>query len=106
MEKGSSEFAEYWTSEFNELEHFKRHGKQMGFNKINDYSKAAKKFANSNERGTKSFRAKDRSIYKYNSRTNEFVIISKEGKIVTYFSPDTRYYFDDQWIEFGDYWIN
>ena len=31
MEKGPSTYAEYWTSEYAEVEHYKRHGKQMGF---------------------------------------------------------------------------
>ena len=44
MEKGPSTFAQYWTSEISEVKHFKDHGKQMGFDKIVEYSRAAVEF--------------------------------------------------------------
>ena len=45
MEKGPSTYAEYWTSTYAEVKHYIRHGRQMGFEKIEEYSKAAKEFA-------------------------------------------------------------
>lgn len=107
MEKGPSEYAEYWTSEEREVKHFNSHAKEFGYSKITQYSKAAKNFANSKERGIKSFKAYNGSIYKYNPNTNEFAIISKDGKIVTYFKPtDEAFYFERQFYEYGDYWLS
>ena len=107
MEKGPSTFAEYWTSEYLEIRHFNDHGHEFGYNNINEYSKSAKNFANNNEKGIKSFRAKNGSIYKYNPKTNEFMIITKDGKIITYFKPSGGSgYFENQFIDKGDSWIN
>lgn len=108
MEKGPSTFAEYWTSEYSEVNHFYKHGEEMGYeNDINGYSQAAKNFANSNKNGIKSFKANNGSIYKYDPKTNEFGVISKEGKIVTYFNPSGGIdYFNNQYDMWGDYWIN
>ena len=106
MEKGPSTYAEYWTSPENEVKHFK-HAKEFGFDKLTQYSQSAKKFAENNERGIKSFRAMNGSIYKYSSKTNEFMIISKDGKIVTYFKPTNPHSFiENKFDECGDYWIN
>ncbi len=105
MEKGPSFYAEYWTSDINEIMHFKKHGKQMGYDKIRDYSKAAKEFIKSNDKNKISFTAKDGSCYMYNSKTNEFAIISRNGGIVTYFPPSKGIeYFLDQFNKYGDYW--
>ena len=87
MEKGPSTYAEYWTSPYAEVEHYTRHGKQMGFeNNIQRYSKAAKDFALKEGNSILSFTANENkfySTYKYDTKTNEFIIISKGGKIVT-----------------------
>ena len=49
MEKGPSEYAENWTSPYQEVNHFYFHGYDMGFVLISDYSKAAKEFAERND---------------------------------------------------------
>lgn len=105
MEKGPSEYAKYWTSPFNELAHFIRHGKQMGYNRISDYSKAAQEFAKSNNPNKLSFIGKDLSRYMYNQETNEFLIVNNEGQIVTYFPPRAGIeYFYGQFEKYGLYW--
>lgn len=109
MEKGPSTYAEYWTSEYAEVEHYKRHGKQMGFqNNIQGYSKKAKEFALKENDNIISFIAnefKHYSTYKYDKETNEFMIISRDGKIVTYFPPkDGIEYFYEQYERWGDHW--
>ena len=108
MEKGPSTFAEYWTNEYSEIYHFNEHGEEMGYeNDIEGYSKAAKNFANNNKQGIKSFRARNGSTYKYDPKTNEFGIISKDGKIVTYFEPtNPNTFIYNKFNECGDYWIN
>lgn len=105
MEKGPSTFAEYWTSPYAEVNHFYFHGYDMGYFHIIDYTQAAIDFANSNDSENISFTAINGSIYKYNTDTNEFIIISRDGKIVTYFEPDREIeYFYEQFDRHGDYW--
>ena len=91
MEKGPSTFAEYWTSEYSEVIHFK-HAKEFGFDKIIEYSNAALKFAKSEDGNLKIFKRIDDSICKYNEQTKEFIAVSKEGKIITYFKSSIRYF--------------
>lgn len=105
MEKGPSTYAEYWTSEYAEVNHFYAHGYDMGYTYITDYSQAAINFANAEDEGNISFTAENGSTYKYNEDTNEFLIVSKDGKIVTYFEPDRGIeYFYEQFDKYGDYW--
>ncbi len=105
MEKGPSTYAEYWIYEYAEVNHFYFHGYDMGYTHITKYSQAAISFANSKDENNISFTAKNGSIYKYNNDTNEFLIISKNGKIVTYFEPDRGVeYFYEQFDKCGDYW--
>ncbi len=109
MEKGPSTYAEYWTSPYAEVEHYTRHGKQMGFeNNIQRYSKAAKDFALKEGNSILSFTANENkfySTYKYDTKTNEFIIISRGGKIVTYFPPKNGIeYFYAQYEKWGNHW--
>ena len=108
MEKGPSTYAEYWTSPYAEVEHYIRHGRQMGFEKIEEYSKAAKEFASKKSDSILSFTVNENkhySTYKYDKQTNEFMIISRSGKIVTYFPPKNGIeYLYEQYEKWGDYW--
>lgn len=105
MEKGPSTYAEYWTNEYAEVNHFYAHWYDMGYTYITDYSQAAINFANSEDEENISFTAENGSTYKYNEDTNEFLIVSKDGKIVTYFEPDRGIeYFYEQFDKYGDYW--
>ena len=106
MEKGPSEFAEFWTSPYNELYHFYAHGDEFGFTLLTEYSESAIEFANSEDDGKMSFVSENGEIYMYNPGTNEFLILSRDGKIITYFPPENGIdYFYDQFEKFGDYWI-
>ena len=73
------------------------------------YSKKAVEFLNAESDSIISFKANEKkfhSIYKYNVATNEFMIISKHGKIVTYYTPtDKLSYFYGQFEKYGVYWI-
>ena len=105
MEKGPSTYAEYWTSPYAEVNHFYYHAYDMGYTYITGYSQAAINFANSKDDNNISFTAKNGSVYKFNKETNEFIIISRNGKIVTYFEPDRGIdYFYEQFDKHGDYW--
>lgn len=108
MEKGPSTYAEYWTSPYNEVNHFYFHADEFGFTLITEFSQAAKDFANREGENIISFTANEEkhwSIYKYDKDTNEFIIISRDGKIVTYFPPeDGIEYFYRQFDKWGDHW--
>ena len=104
MEKGPSVYAEYWTSEYNEVYHFYAHGDEFGYVWIIDYSKSAVDFLNRNDDDIESFTAKDGRVFKYDSETNE-LLISRDGKIINYFPPeDGEEYFYSQFDKYGDYW--
>ena len=94
MEKGTSEYAEDWTSENNLINHFNKHGRSMGYKTINEYAKGARNTArNSNNL---SGRTKDGKTIVYDPDSNEIVIINGSGRTITYFSPDRgiNYYYD------------
>lgn len=107
MEKGPSEYAENWTSPENEVEHFK-HAKEFNL-KPYEYSESAKRFIENEDDDNLIFKTEDGTVYKYNESTKEFIIISKNGKIVTYYKTSLRYYlklFKDlngEWIQGGNY---
>ena len=85
MEKGPSTYAEYWTSEYSEVDHFDRHGYLLGYDTITEYSQGARNFINSSSSNIRKFKAPNGSIYMFNRKTYEFAIISRSGKIVTYY---------------------
>ena len=74
-------------------EHYNKHGKEMGFKSKEEYEKAASDVANSKEALHKKEKEDDDDVY-YIEATNEFVIISGDGYIRTYFKPDSgiKYY--------------
>ena len=74
-------------------EHYNKHGKEMGFKSKEEYEKAASDVANSKEALHKKEKEDNDDVY-YIEATNEFVIISTDGYIRTYFKPDSgiKYY--------------
>lgn len=84
-----------WAKYFNKYtlkKHYNDHGKSMGFSNVYDYTQHAIKFANTVDRKNNvSFIDKNGSTYKYSKKTNEFAIIKKDGTVVTYFIPETKY---------------
>ena len=68
--------------------HYEKHGKDMGFSSAKEYEKAAAAVvANSSSLHKKE--AEDGDDVYYIESTNEFVIVSTDGYIRTYFNPDT-----------------
>lgn len=108
MEKGPSTYAEYWTSPYEEVNHFYFHADEFGYSLITEYSRAAIEFAEYKGDNIISFTANEKkfhSVYKYNKDTNEFIIISRSGKIVTYFLPTKgEDYIYGEYKKYGDYW--
>ena len=72
--------------------HYYKHGKEMGFEDEKSYAEAANRVIVDPESLHKTQDDGD-DVY-YLESTNEFVVVSEEGYIRTYFSPDSekRYY--------------
>ena len=77
-------------------EHYKKHGIEMGFASEDEYLAAANAVISNPDALTK--REKEDGDYLfYVEETNEFVVLSKDGYIRTYFCPDSgKRYFDKQ----------
>ncbi|WP_276885221.1 hypothetical protein [Allobaculum stercoricanis] len=84
-----------WAKDFNKntlSEHYKNHGTQVKSDTINSYIAHAIKFANTIDRkNCVSFIDRNGSTYKYNKKTDELVIVTKKGYVVTYFKPSNGY---------------
>ena len=69
----------------------------MGFDSKESYAAHAVSFANTIDRKNNvSFLDKNDSTYKFNKKTGEFAIITKDGYVVTYFKPRTGIKYYDQ----------
>ena len=77
-------------------EHYDKHGKEMGFKSAKDYEKAASDVINNPDALTKREK-EDNDFVFYVLETNEFVILSQDGYIRTYFLPNAgKAYYDRQ----------
>ncbi len=68
-------------------QHYDKHGKGMGFASAVEYEKAAAAVV-SNSKALHKKEAEDGDDIYYIKDTNEFVVVSKDGYIRTYFKPD------------------
>lgn len=77
-------------------QHFDKHGKDMGFSNAKEYEKAASSVINNPDALTKTEKEDGDYVF-YVEKTNEFVILSTDGYIRTYFLPDSgKKYYDKQ----------
>lgn len=77
-------------------EHYKKHGKYMGFDSPEEYLAAANAVISNPDALTKTEKEDGDYLY-YVEDTNEFVVLSTDGYIRTYFCPDSgKRYFDKQ----------
>ena len=77
-------------------QHYDKHGKDMGFSDMKSYEKAASDVINNPKALTKTEKEDGDYVY-YLEETNEFVILSTDGYIRTYFLPDSgKKYYDKQ----------
>ena len=77
-------------------EHYEKHGKYMGFDSPEEYLDAANAVIANPDALTKTEKEDGDYIY-YVEDTNEFVVLSTDGYIRTYFCPDSgKRYFDKQ----------
>lgn len=68
-------------------QHYEKHGKDMGFESAEEYEAAAGKVVVNKETLHKIEKEDGDDVY-YLEETNEFVVVSKDGYIRTYFNPD------------------
>lgn len=68
-------------------QHYEKHGIEMEFESAEEYEEAANKVISNPDALTKIEAEDGDSIY-YVEKTNEFVVISTDGYIRTYFNPD------------------
>lgn len=77
-------------------QHYEKHGIDMGFLSPEEYEKSASDVINSPNVLHKT-EAEDGDLVYYNEITNEFVVLSNDGYIRTYFLPDSgKQYYDKQ----------
>lgn len=76
--------------------HYEKHGKKMGFSSSKEYEMSASDVVNNPESLHKTEKEDGDDVY-YKENTNEFVVVSTDGYIRTYFNPDSgKTYFDRQ----------
>ncbi|MGX8774574.1 MAG: hypothetical protein ACSW8G_05915 [Bacillota bacterium] len=93
----TADLPEYTFRNNNRLqEHYRKHGREMGFSSAEEYTAAANAVIANPDALTK--REKEDGDYLfYVESTNEFVVLSTDGYIRTYFCPDSgKRYFDKQ----------
>ncbi len=77
-------------------QHYQKHGIEMGFKSAEDYEKAASAVA-TNPKSLHKTESEDGDDCYYLEETNEFVVVSTDGYLRTYFKPDRgKAYFDKQ----------
>ncbi len=77
-------------------QHYDKHGKEMGFKSAADYEKAASDVVN-NPKALSKIEKEDGDYVYYVEETNEFVVVSTDGYIRTYFLPSAgKSYYDRQ----------
>ena len=97
---GTEPEAEYITYTFRNdkllEEHFEKHGIDMGFSSKEEYQQAASDVANNPDSLHKLEKDDGDDVY-YLEETNEFVVVSTDGFIRTYFCPSSgKKYYDKQ----------
>lgn len=78
------------------MQHYEKHGRDMGFSSASEYEKAAAAAA-ANPNALHKIESDDGDDVYYVEATNEFVVVSTDGNIRTYFLPDSGIkYFNKQ----------
>ena len=92
-----SNYTEYYFRSSKYLnQHYEKHGIDMGFASCEEYEQAASDVINNPNALYKTEKEDGDGIY-YIEATNEFVVLSTDGYIRTYFLPDSgKKYFDKQ----------
>ncbi|MBP5268907.1 MAG: hypothetical protein J6Z29_10160 [Ruminococcus sp.] len=93
----NNEYTEYWfRTKKQRDQHYEKHGIEMGFANADEYRKAASDVVNDPTALHKTEKEDGDDVY-YIEDTNEFVVVSKDGYLRTYFNPDKgKDYYDRQ----------
>jgi len=76
----------------NPIDHMEKHFSDFDVNNSTDYIAKAINFGNDIDRANyDSYVDYSGTTYKYNKKSNELLIVSKEGNIITYFKPRYQY---------------
>ena len=88
QQEASTESETQYTFRSNKLlkDHFYKHGKEMGFKSPEEYEQAASAVVNNPDALHKTEKEDGDDVY-YVEKTNEFVVVSTDGYIRTYFNP-------------------
>lgn len=97
QEEQNAEYVEYrFRSKKLLNQHYDKHGRDMGFKDAASYEKAASDVVN-NPKALHKIEKEDGDYVFYVEDTNEFVIVSTDGYLRTYFLPDAgKKYYDRQ----------
>ncbi len=88
--------AYYFRNQSNLDSHYEKHGIEMGFASAEEYEAAASDVVNSPDALHKTEKEDGDDVY-YIEATNEFVVVSTDGYIRTYFYPNAgKSYYDRQ----------
>jgi len=95
-EAASSVMAYHFRNEQLLNEHYEKHGREMGFADAKAYEAAASSVISDSSSLFKTEQEDGDGVY-YRESTNEFVVLSVDGYIRTYFKPSSgKAYFDRQ----------
>ena len=83
----TDEISYYFRNEDLLKQHYEKHGMDMGFDSMEDYEEAAGAVVYHPDVLTKTEEEDGDYVY-YIEESNEFVVISQDGYIRTYFNPD------------------
>jgi len=79
-----------FTSDFYLKEHAIKHMKEFGLKNQSDYLDSAIRFAKSTNPNCVTSTRKDGAFIKWNTHTDEYIVISKDGKIATYYKQSCK----------------
>lgn len=89
-----------WAKDFNKKtleKHFSDHGKELGLASKESYKQHAIKYANAvDKKNNIAYVDKNGTTYKYNKKTNELVIVSKDGYIISYHIVKNKFHYVDE----------
>lgn len=89
-----------WARDFNKKsleEHFIKHGEEFNLDSKESYKQHAIKFANTiDTKNNIAYVDKRGTTYKFNKNTNELIIVSKNGYVISYHIVKDRFHYIDK----------
>lgn len=89
-----------WAKDFNKnslVVHFDKHSKEFGLSSIESYRQHAIKFANTVDmKNCRAFVDINGTTYKFNNKTGELAIVSKNGIVISYYKVSNGFRYVDK----------